>query len=149
MARKYKQGKWFPRNPQKYAADASSIVYRSSWELRFFRWADQNQSVVWWKSESTVVPYLCETDNKMHRYFVDITMQIRSITGETRTYMVEIKPYAQTLPPKQPKRATPRFLAETETFVKNQCKWRAAREFAKRHNAEFVIITEKELGIDK
>jgi hypothetical protein len=147
VARKYNQGKWFPRNPHKYAGDPNNIVYRSSWELRFFNWADQNPAVVQWVSEETIVPYLCETDNKMHRYFVDITIKIKTATGEIRNFLVEIKPWAQTQPPKPGKKKTKRLVEETETFIKNQCKWRAARAFAKKRGAEFIVLTEKDLGI--
>lgn len=147
VARKYIQGKWFPRNPQKYAGDPNNIIYRSSWELRFFNWADQNPGVISWQSETTIVPYLCDTDGKMHRYFVDITIKIRTSSGEIKTYLVEIKPWAQTQPPKQNKKNTKRYIEEVETFVKNQCKWKAATAYAKKRGAEFIVLTEKELGI--
>jgi hypothetical protein len=32
-------------------------------------------------------------------------------------------------------------------FNQNQAKWAAAEEWSKRHGAEFVILTEKELNI--
>jgi hypothetical protein len=33
------------------------------------------------------------------------------------------------------------------TWGKNEAKWKAAREYAKDRGWEFVILTEKELGI--
>lgn len=149
MPRTYNQGKWFPKNPEKYVGDVNNIFYRSSWEKRFLNWCDMNPSVVAYSSEETVVPYICGTDNKPHRYFVDITMKIKDQNGNIKTYLVEIKPYAQTQPPKFKGRKTPRYLAEVETYIKNQSKWKAAKEYAKQRGAEFTIITEKELGIGK
>lgn len=145
MTRKYKQGLFIPANPQKYAGDVSNIIYRSSWEFRTFQWADLNQSVVQWSSEETIIPYVCQTDNRMHRYFVDMKLRIRGQDGAVKEYVVEIKPHAQTLPPKFPGRQTKRYLEEVETFVKNQSKWAAAKIYAKDRNMEFVILTEKEI----
>lgn len=145
MARSYKQGFFIPMNPKKYAGDISNIVYRSSWELRTFQWADLNQSVIQWSSEETVIPYVCQTDNRLHRYFVDMKIKIKGIDGTIKDYVVEIKPYAQTMPPKFPGKQTKRYLQEVETFIKNQSKWKAAKEYAKERNMQFVILTEKEL----
>jgi hypothetical protein len=147
MARNFIQGIYKPRNPQKYRGDPTNIVFRSSWERRAFEWADTNGSVLEWASEEIQIPYLCETDNRMHRYFVDLFLKIRDQNGIVKSYLVEIKPFAQTLPPKYPGKQTARYLQEAETFVKNQSKWKAARKFAQSNGIEFIVITEKELGI--
>lgn len=145
MTRKYKQGLFIPKNPQKYAGDVNNIIYRSSWEYRTFQWADLNQSVIQWSSEETIIPYICQTDERMHRYFVDMKIRIKGQDGKVKDYVVEIKPFAQTQPPKFPGRQTKRYLEEVETFVKNQSKWAAAKQYAKDRNMEFVILTEKEI----
>ena len=119
------------------------IILRSSWEVKFALWCDKNPSVVKWNSEETVIPYRCPTDNKIHRYFVDFRITL----SNGKTYLVEIKPAAQTEPPVFPGRRTQRFLAESLTFVKNQAKWKAATEYAKDRGWEFKIITEYELGL--
>lgn len=145
MAKTYRQGFFVPQNPQKYAGDVTNIVYRSSWELRTFQWADLNNSVIQWSSEETIIPYVCQTDNRAHRYFVDMKLKIKGQDGSIKDYVVEIKPYAQTQPPKFPGRQTKRYLDEVETFIKNQSKWKAAEQYAKERNMQFVILTEKEL----
>ena len=145
MTKTYRQGLFIPLNPKKYAGDISNIVYRSSWELRTFQWADLNDSVIQWSSEETIIPYVCQTDNRLHRYFVDMKIKIKGIDGTIKDYVVEIKPYAQTMPPKFPGKQTKRYLQEVETFIKNQSKWKAAKEYAKERNMQFVILTEKEL----
>lgn len=149
MARNYKQGLFRPSNPSKYVGDVNNIVYRSSWEFRFFQWCDVNPAVVSWQSEETVIPYICETDNKMHRYFVDVKLRIRDAKGNIGTFLVEIKPYAQTIPPKHSGKKTrlyeQRYMQEVETFVKNQSKWKAARAYAEQRGMKFLVLTEKEL----
>lgn len=144
---KYKQGLFTPKFPEKYRGDVHHIVFRSSWEQRFFVWCDLNASVIEWSSEEIVIPYICETDGKRHRYFLDAHVKIKNKRGEVELYLVEIKPMAQTLPPKYPGKQTKRYLAEAETFIKNQSKWKAAKSFAEKNNANFIILTEKELGI--
>jgi len=149
MARKYHQGRFKPERPEKYRGDVTNIIYRSSWEKRIFKWADKNPAVLEWSSEEIIVPYLCETDNRIHRYFVDMHMKVRDVNGNVSTYLVEVKPYAQTQPPKPRKKQTRGYIEEVETFVKNQSKWKAAKKFAEDRGAKFIIITERELGIGR
>lgn len=132
--------------PEKYSGNPSNIIMRSSWETRFASWCDKNPSVLKWKSEETIVPYRCPTDNKIHRYFVDFQIQIQGNSG-LKTYLVEVKPFKQTQPPEFPGRQTKRYLTESMTYIKNQAKWKAATEYAKDRGWEFKIITEHELGL--
>jgi hypothetical protein len=135
--------KFIPVFPEKYTGDPTNIIMRSSWETRFANWCDKNPSVLKWNSEETIIPYRCPTDNRIHRYFVDFKIQVS--TG--KTYLVEVKPAAQCVPPVFPGKRTQRYLTESLTFVKNQAKWSAAKEYAKDRGWEFKIITEKELGL--
>lgn len=149
MSRRPTPKKWFPKNPQKYAGDVNNIVSRSSWETRFFEWCDTNSAVVCWESEETKILYTCQTDFKQHRYFLDVKLKIRDTSGNTSVYLIEIKPWAQTQPPKFPGRQTQRYITEVETFIKNQSKWKAATQYAKERGMKFMILTEKELFGDK
>jgi hypothetical protein len=135
--------KFIPIFPEKYTGDPTNIIMRSSWETRFASWCDKNPSVLKWNSEETVIPYRCPTDNRIHRYFVDFKITVS--TG--KTYIVEVKPAAQTQPPIYPGRQTQRYITESLTFMKNKAKWEAAIEFARDRGWEFKIITEKELGL--
>lgn len=139
--------KFNPTNPAKYSGDPSNIIMRSSWETKFANWCDNNPSVVKWKSEETIIPYRCGTDNLIHRYYVDFHIQIKDKTGAIKTYLVEIKPAKQTVPPVFPGKRTKRYLEESFAFIKNQSKWEAARQYAKDRGWEFIIITERELGL--
>lgn len=146
MARKYQTGTYRPQNPQKYNGDINNIVWRSSWEFKFMRWCDLSDSVLEWSSEETIIPYICKTDNKPHRYYVDFKIKVRTRNG-VKTYLVEVKPKSQTIPPVQPKRKTKRYLEEVMTYAKNTSKWSYAMQYCKDRGIEFKIITEVELGI--
>jgi hypothetical protein len=139
--------KYIPVNPQKYSGDVNNIIMRSSWETRFAKWCDMNPSIIRWSSEETVIPYICPTDNKLHRYFIDFKIRVQQKDGSTKTYLIEIKPLKQTAPPVFPGRQTKRYLAESYSFIKNQAKWKSATDYAKDRGWEFKIITEKELGL--
>lgn len=132
-----------PIFPEKYTGDPTSIIMRSSWETMFAGWCDKNPSVIRWSSEETVIPYRCPTDDRIHRYFVDFKITIK----EGKTYLVEVKPSKQCQPPVFPGKRTQRYLTESLTFIKNQAKWEAAKNYCKDRGWEFKIITEKELGL--
>lgn len=145
-SRKYKQGTFVPENPDKYLGKkGESIIYRSSWELRVCKWFDKNPNVVYWNSEGFVVPYLSPADNKMHRYFVDFVAQMRTKSGEMRTYAIEVKPANQMeLPTTKNKR---RLVEETITYAINTAKWNAAKKFFAEKNVQFIVLNEYDLGI--
>jgi hypothetical protein len=138
---------WFkPKNPGKYKGDASNIVYRSTWEVRVMKWLDEHPQVIWWGSEELPIPYISPVDKKKHRYFPDFIAKMRLKDGKVMTYIIEVKPLAQTKMPKQ-KRKTQKYIQEMATYAVNQEKWRAADIFCQEHGWKFLVVTEKELGI--
>jgi hypothetical protein len=140
------KGRFTPKNPEKYKGDANNIIYRSSWEVRVMKYFDEHPNVVWWASEELIIPYWNPIDNKKHRYFPDFVAKIRKKDGMVMTYVIEVKPESQTKEP-QRKRKTQKFISESVTYIINQSKWKAATEFCKDHGWEFMILTEKNLGI--
>jgi hypothetical protein len=144
---KYYQGRFHPQNPQKYKGDPRNIIYRSSWELKFMKWCDLNENILEYGSEEFWIPYLSPVDNRVHRYFPDFIVKMKNSFSEVKTYVVEIKPQKQTIPPKQRARVTKSYLTECKTYAVNQAKWKAAEEFCADRMIEFKIVTEKELGI--
>lgn len=143
----YYQGKYTLKNPDKYVGDKNNVIYRSSWELKFLNWCDRNPNVIKFSSEEIVVPYVCPTDKRLHRYFTDAKIVIKDKEGNLKTYLIEIKPSKQTVPPKYPGRKTKRYLTEAMTFMKNQAKWAAAEKYANDRGWKFKILTEKELCV--
>lgn len=142
---KYFQGKYQPKKPEKYVGDPTKIFFRSSWELRILNWLDSCDSVLKYTSEEVIIPYISPVDGKWHRYFVDFGAIIKDVKGVTKNILIEVKPKAQTEPPKFKGRQTRRYLSEASTYMVNQSKWEAAREWCKKNGYEFMIFTEKEI----
>jgi len=140
------KGKFTPQNPQKYNGNPDNIIYRSSWELRCMKWFDDNPNIIWWSSEELAIPYYSPVDKRMHRYFPDFIIKVKRKDDTIMTYVVEVKPEAQTKKPTQ-KRKTKQYIRESITYVVNQMKWKAADEFCHAHGWQFKIVTEKDLGI--
>lgn len=141
---KYKQGIYKPSSGGKYKG-GSNPVYRSSWELKFFRWCDDNPNVVEWSSESVAIPYTSPLDGRTHRYFVDNVVKIKE--GESIVkYVIEIKPKKQTVKPKthgNKKKST--VLYENMEYVRNIAKWEAAKNWCNKRGYKFQILTEDHL----
>jgi hypothetical protein len=147
MANKYKQGIYRPINTEKYLGKTNP-VYRSGWELKFFRWADINPNILAWGSENIIIPYINPLDQKVHRYFVDNFIVFKDKDGNKQKLLIEIKPSKQTIQPVTTKgKHKKTILYEQTTWITNQAKWTAAKEWAKKKNMEFIILTEKELNI--
>mgnify|MGYP002642368914 FL=1 len=106
------------------------------------KWCDVTPSVDEWGSEEIVIPYTSPVDGKRHRYFPDFYVKIGN-----KKYLVEVKPLKQTKEPKTQQRMTKRYINEVVTWSVNQAKWKAAEEFCKDNNWEFMLITEKELKV--
>lgn len=142
---KFKQGVFTPKNKGKFIGNFA--VYRSSYELKFMRWADNNANVLEWSSERIIVPYISPIDRRGHRYYVDFYITIMEGHNKVK-YLVEIKPEKQTKPPtvsKKKKRET--VIYEQTQWTINQAKWQAATEYAKARGMKFIVITEKELFV--
>tara|TARA_B100000287_G_C20496854_1_gene727427 strand:- start:312 stop:755 length:444 start_codon:yes stop_codon:yes gene_type:complete len=138
-------GRYKITKPEKYLGDYSNVFYRSLWERQAFKWCENNPRVKAWNSEEVVIPYVASQDKKMHRYFVDLLIEMNN--GDI--FLVEIKPKNQTKPPKK-RRKTKKYINEVLTYVKNQDKWQAANKFAEHKGWKFQIWTEdtlKNLGI--
>ncbi len=143
----YIQGLYKPLNPEKYIGDINQIVYRSSWELRAFKWADSTQSIIEWSSEPFPIKYFDHSTNKLRRYFPDLFLKIIDKDNNIKTYIIEIKPERQTKPPKKGKKKTKTYINEVATYEKNISKWTQANIFCESNNIIFKVISEKELGI--
>ena len=140
------KGTFLPKNPSKYNGNSKNIIYRSNWELRVMKYFDDHPNVIWWASEELPIPYVSPVDNRTHRSFPDFIVKMRLKDGKVTTYILEVKPLAQTKMPVQ-KRKTKRFIQEAATYAINQEKWRAADLFCREHGWQFKVITEKELGL--
>ncbi len=149
MARNYLQGKFTLKNPNKYVGDKENVIYRSSWEKKLMIYLDENASILKWGSEELIIPYINKVDNKPHRYFPDFVIEYKTQKDTIKHAIIEIKPKAQTIPPQLPKsgKQNRKYLNEMVTYITNESKWLAAKDWALKHGWDFIIMTEKELGI--
>lgn len=142
------KGRYRIENIKKYKGDISDVIYRSSWELKFMRWCDSNPSVLEWGSETVIIPYRSPVDNNIHRYFVDFYIKIKDKDNKVLKYLIEIKPEKFTKPPPIPQKKTKRFIQEVFNYGINQSKWEAASSFCKDRGWQFLVLTERDLGIN-
>lgn len=133
---KYHQGIVDPRKMKKYFNECKDepIIFRSGLELQFIEYCENSSNIIKWASEPIKIKYYNRLLKREQNYYPDYI--IESVDG-TR-YIVEIKPYDQTV---KPSATDNRWLKET--WITNVDKWKAAKEFAERHNMKFIIITEK------
>ena len=145
MNKSYK-GKYKVINYKKYIGDPTTVIFRSLWERKFMVYCDRNEKIVEWGSEEFFIPYRSPLDGKIHRYFPDFYVKVKTPRG-MKKWIVEVKPKAQTRPPKTPKRKTSRYINEVRNYAINDAKWKNATEYCKDRDMEFIIISEDELGV--
>jgi hypothetical protein len=145
--KQFKKGIYRPVNEHKYVG-TSLPTYRSSYELKFFRWCDMNPKVFKWGSESIAIPYQSPVDGRVHHYYPDNIIKIKE-GDKISTYLVEIKPLAQVKPPEPSNRKSQkRVIFEQVQWAVNTAKWKAAKQWCDNVGFKFQIITEQELKID-
>ena len=133
---RYRQGKFKPINPQKYVGNVSNIIYRSSYELKFFIFCDNEPNIIQWNSEEFIVKYISPIDKREHRYFLDAWIKYKDKTGKEHIELIEIKPFSQTIEPKKPKNKRQRdkafnnYMKQVETWLINNAKWKAATQIS-------------------
>lgn len=134
---RYKQGYINPKSCKKLipGTSAEKIIYRSSYELKFITWLENNSNVKFWGSECFYIPYMF-VDGTTHKYYPDYFVEM---TDGTKL-VVEIKPYNQTQKP-----INENCWAAKE-YTRNKCKWAAAIEFCKNKGYRFKILTEKTIS---
>ena len=143
------RGKYQPSFPRKYKGNSSNIIYRSLWERKFMKYCDLNENILEWASEEIALPYRSPLDNRIHRYFPDFYIKEKESSGVVKKMLIEVKPKKQTVQPKPQNIKTKGYIYEAREYVRNQAKWKAAKNFCEDHQWEFKVITEDELGINK
>lgn len=140
------KGIYKPEFPKKYIGNPNNIVYRSSWERKFCRYCDTNSGVKKWASEEIAIKYYNPVKKRMARYFPDFYVEYVTKDGKGKKVLIEVKPLKETKPPKY-KRRTKNVLIAEAMYTQNQAKWAAAEDFCADQGWQFMIMTEKELGI--
>lgn len=128
--------------------NVNKIIFRSSWELKAFEFCDNNPSILRWSSEEIAIPYIKPTFNakKPYRkanYFPDLYVEYYNTKGILIREMIEIKPEKQLRPTRARKLANK--ITESKTYMVNQAKWDAARDWCRKRNIRFSFMTEKDI----
>lgn len=106
---------------------------------------DMLAACIEWSSEEIVVHYRSPLDKKIHRYFPDMLAKMQTEDGSTKTFMIEIKPHSQTVPPKRPKRVTKKYIRAVTKHLVVMAKADAARAFCADRGWEYQFVTEHNL----
>lgn len=136
-----KVGTFYPQNPEKYIGKELPI-FKSSLERRMMRYLDTNPSIIKWKYEPIFIKYIDKTEgNRVRKYFIDFSATIKCGKVAIKKVWIEVKPLSETIKPKNPKSVKANTL-----WVRNNCKWDAARKIAAMKGYGFHIITEEQLS---
>ena len=134
--RKYAQGIYTVKNPQKYAGKGKP-KYRSGWELTFMIFCDTNDKIIKWASESIVIPYLHPFKGKRTNYIPDFFIVYQDKYGKMNAEMIEIKPKAQSIITEKVQNAR-----QQAVVAINHAKWKSAQAFCKAQGIKFRVVTE-------
>ena len=139
MSLKFSQGFFTPTNPEKYLG-TKLPRYRSSWELVFMQFLDNNPGIQQWSSESVQIPYRDPLTNKQTIYVPDFLISYIDKNQKKHVELIEIKPANQMLREKVGK--NPYNQAQ---FIKNMAKWAAASSWCQQQGIKFRILNEHDI----
>jgi len=126
--------------------EKGEVLAKSRLELKAFRYFDANPDVRKWSLEPFHIKYISPKDNKYHRYFPDNYVEF----SNGAKFLVEIKSYSETIPPKKPSKITKKseynYRKALLTYSINQAKWESAISFCNKNDMRFIVLTEKELS---
>lgn len=139
MPKKFAQGKFVPKNPEKYIG-VGDINARSSWEFTMMRFLDENENVIYWASESIRIPYMNPFTRKQTIYVPDFFIVYVDKHGKQHSELIEVKPLNQTV-----QEMANKSKHNKAHWILNQAKWNAAQEFCKKRQIKFRVITENDI----
>ena len=136
-------GTYHVANREKYVG-LHDPQYKSLLECKMMYYLDHNPNIVRWNYEPMPIKYIDESTNerKVRNYYIDFTAIVKNRTSY-HTVWIEVKSESEMRPPSN--RVKDKASA-MKIWMKNQSKWKAARELAEAKGIKFVIISEKELN---
>ena len=133
------KGKFTPKNPEKYIGQRDP-TYRSSWELSFMLFCDNNPAIENWASESIKIPYKDPLTGRNTIYVPDFLIVYVDRNQKKHAEVIEIKPRNQTV-----LEAVGKNPSRQAEYVKNMAKWQAAQAYCKRFGLKFRVINEQDI----
>ena len=134
----FRQGVYTVKNTEKYVGTRPPR-FRSSWEMTFMLFLDNNDHILQWASESISIPYRNPITGKQSMYVPDFLVTYRSRTNTMSAELIEIKPRKQSLIEGK--------MTEKDRMIVavNYAKWDAATKWAKRNGLTFRVINEDQI----
>jgi len=139
MPRRFAQGKFTLKNPEKYLGTKDPL-YRSSWEFAFMKFCDESPSIAKWASEAVRIPYRNPLTGRYTIYVPDFFINYVDKGGQPHAEIVEIKPQNQSLKEKVGKN-----LNNQASYILNQAKWEAATVWCRQKGLKFRVINETDI----
>ena len=139
MPRRFAQGKFTLKNPEKYLGTKDPL-YRSSWEFAFMKFCDESPSIAKWASEAVRIPYRNPLTGRYTIYVPDFFINYVDKGGQPHAEIVEIKPQNQSLREKVGKN-----LNNQASYILNQAKWEAATVWCRQKGLRFRVINETDI----
>lgn len=139
MAKKWMQGKFTIKHPEKYVG-TNTPTYRSSWEFAFMQFCDNRPEIINWANEAIKIPYRHPITGKQTIYVPDFLVVYQDKDGNQRTELVEIKPSSQTT-----MESAGKSKQNKAAVIVNMAKWQAANAWAKRAGITFRVISEADI----
>ena len=161
-----KQGTYTLLNPGKYMEGLPPPKYKSEWEQKMFALCDCNPFVIRWGYEPFTIAYSSPLYMKQSLYKPDIYLECRYDDGHEEKYLIEVKPVAYSVLPKEPK-PLPEGCTDRKKIVSfqkrmaayqrkamdvavNYAKWAAAEAWCKARGINWFVANEKNtLGLFK
>ena len=84
-------------------------------------------------------------DKKNHKYWPDFIAEIKDSKGLVKTYMIEVKPKKQTMPPKKKGARNKTYINECMRYSINEAKWKTAKKVCDKEGWQFIILTEDDI----
>lgn len=135
---KYAQGKFAIKNMEKYVGKKLP-TYRSSWEMTFMTFCDNNPSVIQWASEPFMIPYRNPLSGKNTIYIPDFLMIYMDSSQQKHAELIEIKPLKETT------LESAKSVRDRAAVILNIAKWTAARAFCQQNGLVFRLVTEHDI----
>ena len=139
MPRRFAQGKFTLKNPEKYLGTKDPL-YRSSWEFAFMKFCDESPSIAKWASEAVRIPYRNPLTGRYTIYVPDFFINYVDKGGQPHAEIVEIKPQNQSLKEKVGKN-----LNNQASYILNRAKWEAATVWCRQKGLKFRVINETDI----
>lgn len=115
-------------------------------------------------SEIIEIPYYSNIDNKQHRYITDFVFTCKTRNNTIEKWLIEVKPGTQVpkldecgqiiFPKLEPTKKgklnqnrIERWQEYCNVLKKNKEKWDYARDWCRKNNYKFRVVTEEELAL--